>query len=110
MNKLKEIEENTQEFGLSLNALDKLRNVFARTENIEKVMIFGSRAKGNYKNHSDIDLAVMNAISFDNLLRLETQIDDLLLPQEIDLIRFDSIENEALRDHIQRKGKVFYKK
>ncbi|HEA29048.1 MAG TPA: nucleotidyltransferase domain-containing protein [Leeuwenhoekiella sp.] len=73
-------------------------------------MLYGSRAKGNFKNHSDIDLAIMNAITFDELLRLETEIDDLLIPQEVDLIRLDSIENDALKDLIGRVGRVFYKR
>lgn len=110
MKETKEISESILEFGLSRKALDGLRSVFSKSENIELIMIYGSRAKGNYKNHSDIDLAVMNSISFDELLRLETEIDDLLLPQEIDLIRFDSVENAALKNHIERRGKVFFKR
>lgn len=110
MKETKEISESILEFGLSRKALDGLRSVFPKSENIELIMIYGSRAKGNYKNHSDIDLAVMNSISFDELLRLETEIDDLLLPQEIDLIRFDSVGNAALKNHIERRGKVFFKR
>ncbi len=110
MKDLKKTKENILEFGLSTKAIEKLRNVFAKSENIELVILYGSRAKGNYKNHSDIDLAILNTISYDELLRVETQIDDLLLPQEADLIRFDSIENVALKEHIERRGKVFYKR
>jgi predicted nucleotidyltransferase len=110
MKDLKKRKENILEFGLSTKAIEKLRNVFAKSESIELVILYGSRAKGNYKNHSDIDLAILNTISYDELLRVETQIDDLLLPQEADLIRFDSIENVALKEHIERRGKVFYKR
>jgi predicted nucleotidyltransferase len=110
MNVPKEIEAINYTFGLAPKSLERLKKLFAKNENIKCVMLYGSRAKGDFKNHSDIDLAVMSTLSFDELLRLETEIDDLLLPQEVDLIRFDSIENTALKEHIERWGKVFYKR
>lgn len=46
-------------FGLSDTVIRELQDVFRRHANIEKVLIFGSRSKGNYRAGSDIDLAVV---------------------------------------------------
>jgi len=74
-------------------------------------VLYGSRAKGNYRESSDIDLTLMeDALSHTQLNRIEIQIDDLLLPYTIDLSIFAFIDNANLIDHIQRIGVVFYKR
>jgi uncharacterized protein len=95
--------------GLSQSVIDQIRAVFANSPTIERALLYGSRAMGNYRRGSDIDL-VLEGRGFDEsqLLALETQLDDLLLPYCVDLSRLVSIQNEALRDHIQRVGRVFY--
>jgi predicted nucleotidyltransferase len=92
--------------GLPAHAVERMRGVFAAHPSIEQVILFGSRAKGNYKPSSDIDLAVMGAAG--QLGKIDWELDDLLLPWEIDLLQFDSISNPDLREHIQRAGQVFY--
>ena len=77
----------------------------------ETVVLYGSRAKGNYREGSDIDLTLMgDVLSHTQLNRIETQIDDLLLPYAIDLSIFESIDNANLIDHIRRVGVVFYER
>ena len=99
------------EFGLPAFAVAKLRNLFARIPSIERVWIYGSRAKGNYRPGSDIDLSLeaptMESVQ---LIRLMQEIDDLLLPYQVDLSLLHHIDNPALRDHITRVGIVFWKK
>jgi predicted nucleotidyltransferase len=95
-------------FGLSERAINKLNSVFAQHPSIEKAMLFGSRAKGNYKKGSDIDLSLVGNISFKEFLRINNEIDDLLLPWIVDLSLFSHIKNEALIAHINRIGCVFY--
>lgn len=94
-------------FGLNDEVIDKLNNIF-KNYNIQKVIIFGSRAKGNYKPYSDIDLAFIGDIDFDTKLEILEKIDDLLLPYKVDFIDFDKIKNINLKNHIKRVGKVFY--
>ena len=94
-------------FGLDDKVIDKLNNIF-KNYNIQKVIIFGSRAKGNYKPYSDIDLAFIGDIDFDTKLEILEKIDDLLLPYKVDFIDFDKIKNINLKNHIKRVGKVFY--
>jgi predicted nucleotidyltransferase len=91
--------------GLPAHAAERMRTVFATNPDIEQVILFGSRAKGNFKPASDIDLAVTGTA---NLGRIDWELDDLLLPWEIDLVQFDRISNPDLREHISRVGQVFY--
>ena len=74
----------TQEraFGLLSTTLEKLNSVFAQYAAIDSVLIYGSRAKGNYRAGSDIDLTIEGSeISFAEFM----QIDDLMLPYTVDL-------------------------
>ncbi len=96
-------------FGLSDRSIQKLVSCF-RTENkIDKVIIYGSRAKGNFKKGSDIDLVLIgDQLSTTDLLKIENRIEDLLLPFKVDVSLFHQINNEELLDHINRVGKPFY--
>ncbi len=97
------------QFGLSEDILVQLRNVLRSNSKVEKALIFGSRAKGNYRDGSDIDIALVGeSLSLSDQLRLEQQLDDLLLPYKIDLLIFHKIENMDLVDHINRVGITFY--
>jgi type I restriction enzyme S subunit len=83
--------------------------VFTGHSEIEKAILFGSRAKGNYKPYSDIDIALKGE-KLDLLLKgtIETELDDLLLPYKMDIILFKHINNDELIDHIERVGKILY--
>jgi predicted nucleotidyltransferase len=94
--------------GLPAHAVARMRAVFSAHPAIEQVLLFGSRARGNYKNGSDIDLALTGQIDFSELARIAWELDDLLLPWEIDLLQYDSIRNPDLREHIDRVGQIFY--
>lgn len=97
-------------FGLKQQHIDLINQCFAKYTQIEQVLIYGSRAKGNYKNGSDIDLTIVGKADFSILLKLQNQLDDLLLPYKIDLSLHHQITNPDLLDHMQRVGKVFYQK
>jgi len=98
-------------FGLSSKAISRIRQVFAEIPAVEKVVIYGSRAKGDYRPESDIDLTIIgSAVTWHDLQTIERKIDDLLLPYKVDLSLHDHIDNENLIDHIKRVGKVFYEK
>lgn len=98
-------------FGLSANTILKLLQLFSKYETIEKVIIYGSRAKGNFREGSDIDLSVEGE-DFDAsyLLKIKNEIDDLLLPYKVDLSSYANINNDDLKDHIRRVGKLLYEK
>ena len=103
------LTEIAPRYGLKENTIDRINTVFSRYPDIEQVVLYGSRAKGNYQNGSDIDLTLIgDALSHAQLTRIETEIDDLLLPYSVDLSLFKHIDNVNLIDHIQRIGIVFY--
>ncbi|MEI8243643.1 MAG: nucleotidyltransferase domain-containing protein [bacterium] len=86
-----------------------IQAVFAQYPAVEEVVLYGSRAKGTFKPGSDIDLTIReHGMSLDDVLRLETQLDDLLLPYKVDLSLFRQIQHAPLLEHIQRAGVSFY--
>lgn len=98
-------------FGLSEKTIQGIRETFATFPQIEKAVIYGSRAKGNFKNGSDIDLTLHGKDLTARLLRkIENELDELLLPYKIDLSVFEKISNPDFVEHIQRVGMVFYEK
>ncbi len=97
--------------GLKSETISELKKVFASHPEIEKVILYGSRAKGNFKKGSDIDLVlVAPQFTLTDLNKIENHLDDLLLPWKIDLALFHQIENPDLLEHINRVGIVFYEK
>ena len=96
-------------FGLSESVIKELHDVFRRYSNIEKVLIFGSRAKGSYRTGSDIDLAIVGEnIDYKQLLDIQCAIEDLELLYTIDLLNYQQKKGAPIGDHIDRGGQVFY--
>ena len=99
------------EYGLSQKIIKEINTVFRKFEEVEKAVLYGSRAKGNYKPGSDIDITLKGEkLNLQLLNKIDIDLDDLLLPYMFDISIYDHISNNDLRDHIQRVGKVFYKK
>lgn len=99
-------------FGLKAAMINKIQDVFALFPDIEKVILYGSRAKGNYRNGSDIDITLMGKnLSLDNsVYPLMDALDELYLPYSFDISIFEHIDNQELIEHINRVGKLFYLK
>ena len=97
-------------YGLTTTQINKIKTVFNKFPEIEKVLIYGSRAKGNYRPSSDIDLSLFgNNIDLSLLLKIEMDLDDLLLPYKFDLSIYDKIKNPEFVDHIDRVGIEFFR-
>lgn len=99
-------------FGLKEATVQKICDVFANYPQVEKAVLYGSRAKGNYKNGSDIDLALFGSddLTLRVLFRIMEEIDDLLLPYTIDLSIFHHISDPDVVEYIERVGVAFYDK
>jgi predicted nucleotidyltransferase len=97
-------------FGLKQQHIDCINAVFACYPQVERVLIYGSRAKGNYRKGSDIDLTILGDLDYRSWMKLENQLDDLLLPYKMDISLYHQINHPELQEHIQRVGKVFYEK
>lgn len=88
-----------------------LTAVLRKSPDLDEAILYGSRAKGNYRPGSDIDLALKGpALSLTSLNQIANEIDDLLLPFKIDLSIYSQISNASLVEHIDRIGVVFYKR
>ena len=83
---------------------------FKRFPEIEEVVIFGSRAMGNFKKGSDVDIAVKgDKVTDDTVTRLTSVLnEELPIPYVIDVLDYASIKNRALLKHIRIYGKKFY--
>lgn len=99
-------------FGLKETTIEKICDVLANYQEVEKAVIYGSRAKGNFKNGSDIDLTLHGNkdLTLNILYKILRELDDLLLPYTIDLSIFQDLHDLDFIDHIQRVGVVFYEK
>ena len=100
------------QYELSAQTLQKIRDVFMRYPQVEEAVLYGSRARGDYKNGSDIDLMLRGDSELTHTLpsRIANDLDDQLLPYTIDLSIFKNINNLDMVEQIQRFGVIFYKK
>lgn len=97
------------EFGLSEEVIGRITSVFGEMVGVNRVIIYGSRAKGNYRKGSDIDLCIMDAdLSINDIIKISVRLDELMLPYEIDLSDYNKLTNEKLKDHIKRAGRIFW--
>ena len=99
------------EYGLPDRTLDTLTAIFRKYPGIRQAILYGSRAKGNYRNGSDIDLSLKTENNFDftSLLQIAGDFDDSDIPYLIDVSVYDDLSNNELKAHIDRVGKVLYK-
>lgn len=99
-------------FGLKETTIEQICTVLSHYPQVEKAILYGSRAKGNYKPGSDIDLTLTGneALNLDVLYRIIDDIDDLLLPYTFDLSILHQISDPDVIEHIRRVGVVLYEK
>ncbi|WP_455814903.1 nucleotidyltransferase family protein [Clostridium butyricum] len=95
-------------YGLLERDIRYIKKALEQCEEIEKAIIFGSRAMGNYKNGSDVDIAVLGElISNNTILKLNDYLNEIYpLPYFFDIINYNSITNENLKKHIDIEGKI----
>lgn len=98
-------------FGLKIQDIQDINTIFQNHSEVEKVLLYGSRAKGNFKPASDIDLCLKGAdLDLTVLNKISWELDDLLLPYTFDLSIYHQLDSLDLLDHINRIGVLFYSK
>ncbi|MFD2036557.1 nucleotidyltransferase domain-containing protein [Belliella marina] len=98
-------------FGLNPYIIEKINQVFQKHNQVEKVILYGSRAIGNYRIGSDIDLTLIgDNLDLTTLQLIETELDELLLPYKFDISLYRQIANQDLIKHIEEFGKVFFER
>ena len=97
-------------FGIVPKSYQLILKTLSEYVEIEKAAIYGSRALGNYKPGSDIDLAIYgNRITLETMLKLKTKLEqELPIPYYFDLTHYETISNSELKKHIDEFGKLFY--
>jgi len=97
-------------FGIYNKSFTRILESLKDFPEIEKAIIFGSRAMGNYKKGSDIDLAIVgDTITDQTKTRLSSILNqELPIPYFIDVLDYKSIANKDLVKHIDTEGKVIY--
>jgi predicted nucleotidyltransferase len=97
--------------GLSAKTVAQITGVLASFPEVERAVLFGSRAKGTQKPGSDIDLALVGeALGWRTIGNLYDALDDLLLPYRFSLILFDSTTDPDVTAHIARVGVVLFQR
>lgn len=95
--------------GLTQKQRSMIASVLAASPAVEEVVLFGSRAMGNYKPASDVDLFLLGKdIGMDELLLLHRGIDDLPLTIEVDLLADTMLQSLDVRRHIQKHGRKWW--
>jgi uncharacterized protein len=109
MNTLYQIVASASELGLKDDQLEEIRNFAGRYPAIEKVIVYGSRAKGTYRPGSDVDLILVGKdLKLSDQLAFWNDLDDSYQPYFFDVAIHHHIKNESLLEHIDRVGKVIY--
>jgi predicted nucleotidyltransferase len=97
--------------GLNKLTTEKICSVFKKFLQIEKAILYGSRAIGTYKPGSDIDLSLVGKdLSQDVMWKICEALDDLLLPYLFDLSLYETLDKLELKEHISNVGVVFYQR
>lgn len=95
--------------GLTIREISSIKEVFSKYQQVEEVLIYGSRAMGTCKPASDIDLTLKGTgIDLGLQSKIEFDLDDLMLPYKFDITIYDQITNPDFLDHINRNGKRIY--
>ncbi|VXB82926.1 Putative nucleotidyltransferase (fragment) [Pseudomonas sp. 8AS] len=100
--------QSLSDSGLPPAAIHAICQVFACYPGLAQAILYGSRAKGTFRSGSDIDLTLKGEITDQELLSLYGDLDDLCLPYKFDLSLHRQLDNQALLEHIERVGKIFY--
>lgn len=98
-------------WGLSEKSINKIHSILKKYPSVEKVLLYGSRAMGTFREGSDIDLTLLGK-DLDSTIsaKIHSDLDDSDLPYKFDISIFDKLSNPSFVDHIKRVGVTFYEK
>jgi len=109
----KSSKNEADQHGLSQEDYKDLKSVFRHYPQIEKVILFGSRAMKTHKTGSDIDLALVakgdDTFTLAATVRGELE-DETSIPYFIDVLDLKNISSDELREHIRRHGVTIYER
>lgn len=97
-------------FGIYPKSYKDILAIIEDCSSIDEVILYGSRAKGNFREGSDIDITLKGNVNKDDLNKLWHKLDDSFIPYKFDISIYKDLKSESLIEHIQRVGKTFYKR
>ena len=98
-----------KQFGLRESDLKSIVKVLSQFDTINEAVLFGSRAKGNYKQGSDVDIALKGDIDIRTVAKVSYLLNqESLMPYRFDIVNYAGIKHQALKDHIDRVGVTIY--
>ena len=104
------INNNRNKFGLTERDMKTIQEILIKYPEVREVRLFGSRAKGNYKPGSDIDMAVINeGVSSKTISDLSSEFEESSLPYMVDVVNFPTLRHKEFMEHINNAGIEFYK-
>jgi predicted nucleotidyltransferase len=97
-------------FGIYPKSYNEILSIIEDCSSIDEVIIYGSRAKGNYKEGSDIDITLKGEVREEDLSKFWHKLDDSYIPYKFDISIYSKLKSESLIEHINRVGKTLYKR
>lgn len=98
-------------FGIKDSSMKILTSIFSNYGQVEEVVLYGSRAKGNFTDRSDVDMVICNSnINRHVLGKILADINNSNFPYTVDIQLLENIKSPSLLEHINRIGQTFYKK
>lgn len=96
--------------GLKNETLETINKILGKYSNIDKAVMFGSRAKGNFQPYSDIDIALVGDVDTSTAEYISCELDELPTAYTFDVTVYNAIKNDDFREHIDRVGVPIYEK
>lgn len=102
-------DTSIDKYGLAIRDLETIRSILMKYPEVETVHIFGSRAMGNHKPGSDIDLAIINkGVNPQTIAQIKSDFEDSSLPFRVDILSYPELRHENLKNHIDRVSALLY--
>ena len=103
---------NYSMFGLIDRDIEYIKDAISKFETIEKAIIFGSRAMGNYKKGSDVDIAIYGKkITKEVIFKLDDYLNEISpLPYFFDILNYENLLNDNIKKHIDDEGKIIFQR
>lgn len=97
-------------YGLDLASLLYLLEQFLKYPQIEEIILFGSRAMGDFTDASDIDLCIKGSLNETELAEIKTELTEGKIPYKVDVLLYGALKDPSLLKHVQSFGKKLYPK